>query len=412
MLTFREFLREFFLLEGGNLINPATGETASPIPLENREAASGDIHGIVNHFRGIAGVAPLEREHLHKSTFGSTEQMTNPEVSTKQLKGAGKDEFGDTDIGLTKKDKNGNQIDYGKHLRVGMVVGNRKLVHVKESVGGGGHYTLWEHVDHPNDSKRMIQIDMNYVDHETDKDGHYVPTAAEKDARSSPLRDLMEGHKGYVSKFARMAFAKVGGKEVHPMGKKGPQNRTINDAYTYSVNPPGLRPTAGENILGYHPETGLPVKEELPSKGAKRISDPREQLEELHRARELPSPTEEDHENYKSFEGIKDLLNKHYSPEDHQQFFGHMTRKLFGEHTTNKNGEKSFKPAQSVYRFDIKGNPEKDLRGKDNVVKSLFKSFPHLDTQENRNHVAKIRKAYIDHHTTRAAQGKADVEEV
>lgn len=403
MLSFMEYTSKRLLAEGGNLqgIDPDTGKvvSSSPISLSKRKTLMPHIRGIVNSVRSSIGHEPVPENDFHKVMVGSSEHFHNTAIDDKNFKLAGKKEFGDQDVLLPNSDKDVERTV--KALQPGNVHNGWKAVHSSPAVGGKGVSTLFKHPEHG-----VIQVDFNHAEHGTDG----LPTRAERFSKSSPAEDLFPKEpggislKGFAHKYAVSSLTKAIGSPVMLQTKKGLKPGISDYKFAVSALGGGGIRKGTEAVIDpktkkpqIDPESGKEIHLELPSKGAERISDPKQIARTIIGKKATP----QDESDIESMRGVHRILKRHYQPEVHNSYIHHTLNKLYGHETGDV--------AQQITRHDFEGGREADNKVKDNIVGEIRKTFPEHFTPEMEDHISNMKNNY---NQTIAAKGPRKIKEM
>jgi len=380
MKSFKQFIT---LKEGGNLsFTNEKGEKvfASAIPLEKREELKPNIQTIINGVRQAIGEKPVPSEHFHKLMVGSSEHFHNSSIPDSKFKEVGKTRFGDQDVLLPNSP---DHIEKAQaHLQPGTKHGEWTLLHAKHD-GKKGAFTLWNHPEHG-----VMQVDFNYDHHKT-QDGHNLPTESARFSKSSPAEDLFgeTSLKGMAHKYAIASMTYALGKPVSIQMKT--KRVPGVDYYPFAVSALGgggirkkTEPVLDkDNKPKVDPESGHHIHVELPSKGAKRIQEPKEIADTLIKsAGKTPHPSDAD--DLHSMHGVHRILKRHFDSNLHKRYVESMADRLYGS------------KAQPVSRHDLTGGKENDHAVKKATMDTVLKSFPEHNTPELQKKLKEMKSAY------------------
>lgn len=372
MLSFKQYI----LREGGNLTytdEHGKTEGADSVHTHERYEYMGHVHGVRQAISSHIGGHPV-------TPVGSAEHFLNPTIKTEQLEKAGKKKFGDMDFVVPDHEDVLHSV-HGLKDHVGkMETSTHRLVHVKGSDDPndpGGVFTLWKH----KQTGKVIQVDVSPIKHNKNKQGNLEPDEGALWYKKSPKEDMFpEGNHpsvgGMASKIGLRAAAQAMRKPVAIKTKKG--YKEGESGVTVSIGgrvPPGGRHMTrdtGER----HPETGAPVHEELPSKGAERELHPHRIGSMIFGSKFNPRRTDTSH-----FHGVVAAIKAHGTPEQQDRFVHGMTDLLYGQ------------GSQVASRHDAPGGREYDHAKKDPIISVLRNHFPnHPGLAED--HIAGMKKEY------------------
>jgi len=268
-----------------------------------------------------------------------------------------KPKVGDIDT-MVDKEKETDLENFLK-ANINQTMGPGKLLGFQR--GNEQFSSLWELQDPPI----KIQIDLEYVKFDQEE-----PTPWSRFSHSSDWNDLQAGVKGVFHKFLIQSFAVLSKREfiLRKIGKRGKTPTSVDEPrsdamFSFAVASkeggglrakytPVINPTTNEPEM----KDGLPVMIALPTTGYEQEIG--KMFQSLFGVRLSPKAAEKLAEQFWSFTGLLEVMNKLLEPEEKSRVLGSFLNKTFGP------------GAQGLYKND----PERDSAEKMAAIELMMKT--------------------------------------